>query len=522
MRKAITKSQIIIFVFTILFISNVSYAASTVKVLTTDHFKINYNLNDSGFAIAVAVKAESCNDAITAFLEMEHPSRINIFLSEKRDQKFFRKTYYNISNDLFFSSNCNFNVVESELYKNIFTIYLNTLLQNGKGYKIIGDNFVNALIQYPGLEDDFIETRISDLVNTSQISSIDLTGIEKYNEDEQTIIYYALIDFIISNYGKKILIQSLKDAAYYDNYYLSLSEITGVSIKAISDNFNTFLCKYKPLSIAEPENKKRLFRSIDEFIDISYSIADDNTVAVLQKNNNTFKILLKNGENFKSIILDHSESESFFSEIAFINNNQLAIVEILESGSTILCFDIKNYKFSEKRFLPSLYISAISPVDGSENSSECHYNMIFSARCGSASDIYTFNIKTGDFNILTETGNNYFPVSLKDKVYFIINNDKNSIVESDSRSGINKILFSTEGKISDLSIADENTLVFSTKIDGLKNILSFDLSSGRLRKVTCYSHSNLLPRISGKNIYFLSFYKSKYQLFFDTYNPSDF
>lgn len=517
MKKTITKSQIIIIILSILFITKNSSAISTEKVLTTDHFKINYNQNNSSLAVTVALKSESCNDSITTFLELESPSRINIFISENSGQKIYRKV-----NDLYVESNGNFDLSEKALYQNIFMVYLHNIFQNRKGFKITGESFVSAIIQYPGLERGMIETQINDLVNYSQISSIDLTGIGKYSNDEQTIIYIALTDFIISSYGKNIFIQSLKDTAYYDNYFLSLSKITGIPIMTISDNFNTFLCKYKHQQSEESENNKKLFHDIDEFSDISYSISVNNSVAVLQKNINIFRLLLKSGENFNSISLEQSECESFYSDVMFFDNNRIALIEILKSGSTIHIFDIKNNKFSDKKFLPSLFISAIAPADDSNNSSEKHYNMIFSALCGSSSDIYTFNIETGDFNVLTENGYNYFPVSLKDKIYFVSNTDKGSIIESDFKSGKIKTLFSTERKIFHLAVADENTVVFSTKINGLENIFSFDLTSGKLCQVTSDSHSNLSPRITGKKIYFLSFYRSKYRLFFDIYNPAEF
>jgi len=521
MKKKITKSPIII-ILTVLFISGNSFAFSAVKVLTTDHFKINYDMDNRGFAVAVAVKSESYNDKISAFLETEPPVKVNIFLSGYSNSRFFRKTSDKVSNDLFFSTSGNFNIIESELYTDIFLIYLNNILQDSNGYKIIGENFINAIIQYPGLDHVFIETRINDLVNVSLISSIDLTEIGYYNRDEQVIIYTGLIDFVIKAYGKKKFIQSLKDAGYYGNFYLSLANITGDSIKAISDNFNAFLYKRKAVLPLEPGSKKQFLNDIDEFSDISYSIFKNTTVAVLQKNNCRFRLLLKIGENTKIIQLDHSESESFFSGTVFINEDQIAIVEILESGSTIHIFDIRNNKFLDKKFLPSLFISSINHADDIKKSQESHYNLIFSARCGLTSDIYTFNIKNGDFNIITETGNNYYPVSSGDKVYFVSNTDKYCIIESDSVSCAMKTIFTAEMEISYLSITDENKLIFLTKINGLENIYTIDLSSGNLQQITTDSHSKLAPQVSGKNIFFLSFYKGRYRLFFDIYNRPDF
>jgi len=124
------------------------------------------------------------------------------------------------------------------------------------------------------------------------------------------------------------------------------------------------------------------------------------------------------------------------------------------------------------------------------------------------------NVNNGDLDILTETGANHFPVMLKNKTYFLSNKNKFSIIELDSRSGTFKTLFSTEQEITRLNSDNDKLLVFSMNMNGSDNIFTIDVQSGNLSQITKGINSNLAPQISGKYLYYFSFFKSRYQIFY--------
>lgn len=520
MKRNFLKLHITILTFTILFITKSSFPTFSEKVLITDHFKIDYNIKISGFAASIAVKSESINDIITSFLEIENPSRITISISDNDQRNFFIKRYSNTGNKLFISSGCNYSLVEKKLYREIFELYLETLFQDSKSDRIIGKNFIDAVIEYPANDHDHIAMKINDLVNASQINAVDLKRIDEYESDDQIGIYTAFIDFIISKYGKNIFIQSLKDTAYYGDFFISLSSITGTTLKEVSDGFNTYLGKHKSAETAVNGNNRQLFHKIDDFNDISFSLISDEA-AVLQKNGNMFRMLLKTGDLVKYIRLARTDNESYFSDLVFVDNKKIALVEILQAGSAIRIFDIGSGEFIDYKFLPALFISSINKIEGGEDSAGFINKVIFSAISGSESDIFSFELNSGNLEILTESGVNYFPVYYRDKIYSISNTGKGSIIESDIRTGTTRTLFSAEKNISGLNIVDGKTLFFSTWTNGSENIFSFDITSGMLRQITLTAGSNFRPLILNKKMYYLSFHKNCYRLFYDSFNTPD-
>jgi len=345
-------------------------------------------------------------------------------------------------------------------------------------------------------------------VNVFQITAIDLKRIEKYNKYEQFAVYTAFIDFIISSYGKKIFVQSLKDLDYYNSFIESLSKISGDTVFSISDNFNAYLHDRKS-DLTHGFDKKNLFFSeIDKFTDVSYSIAENHQVAVLKRNEKLYKCILKNGVSESSMILANSEAESIFSDLVFISNDQIAFLEVLESGSIVHIYDIKTNKFMNKFFFPLLFISDINPLGDKK--------LIFSATSGLKSNLYTVILASGEIDILTESGSNYCPVFLNDKVYFISRGSRSSIVELNTKSLEKKILFSTDQKIYNLNHAKtvSSKLIFNLGMDGIDNIFLYDLKYGDLHQITSENNSHLYPDLSGTNIYFFSFYRGEYRLFF--------
>ncbi len=512
MKKFSPQISIFILLITVIFLSKDSSAHSANKVLTTDHFIINYNTDNSSCAIALAGKMESYYNTTASFLEFDQLDKINIFLPGDNNNNFFPEISSAIKSNLFISPSVNFNIIEKDLYYKTFLICLQKIMSNGKSISIIEKNFIDALVQYPLKNNNFIETICTDLVNISQITSIDLKKINQFKDDDQLVIYTLMINFVINNYGKKNLIQSLKDADYYGNFYESLSKLTGESISEISDKFNSFIQKRRSIVNTDSPDKKLFLNNPGDFYIITYSLSSNQQCAILQKNKSKFQLMLKNSDDERIIKLEHSESESIYNELTFIENDKLAIVEILESGSKIHIFDLKNNVFVSGISIPLLFISEISFSNSN--------SLLFSASSGLFNDIYTVNIDTGNLEILTDSGKNFFPVQQNDKVYFVSGSDKWSINEIDVVSGKINTLFSTDQKISHLNFVNSKTLVFSMTINGFDNVFLLDLQTGNPGRITKDSNSILSPQISGQYLYYFSFYKSRYQLFYSVYDTS--
>jgi len=508
MKEKKIKHKIISPLIAAFILCNVIPIFSADKVLNADHFVINYNLNNHNYALNLAGKLESYHDVISSFLETDPLNKLNILISENVKPSEDIENNFNI--DFIISNGSSFNNPEIEIRKKIFIKYLQNITRNGNGLVIIDKNFIEALSDYPWIGNQFINLIISDMVNEAGISSVDFKKISNYNKDEQQIIYTALIDFIITDYGKKILIQSLKDTNYYNGFYKSLSKITGNSITVISNQFNSYLEKKKSVFPVKSLNKKEQLHSDDEFNDISFSISRDEQIAILQRNEDKFRVFLKQQKNDKIIILNKTTGESFFNQVLLINDEKLVVTEILPSGSNIHIFDIKNNQFTSKKFIPFLFISDIKLLN--------NMNLIFSAECGISSSIYIINLNMQEFRIITGSGFNYSPVVIKDKLYFISNTDKYYIVESDINNEEFKTIFSSDQKISSLSQTSELLLIFSMKINGLENIYSFDLISGNLQHVIDDYNSYLKPEISREQIYYLLYYKRGYHIFYSFFN----
>jgi len=505
MNKTIIKFQILFLIFTCLFLSKNGFTSA--QILTTDHFIIRFNNNSVNCAVASASRLELYHNIITSYLGIETMDRVNIFLTPEKNISFIPVKKHN---ELYISTDSNFTEPENKIYNELFLLYLREIMPDGKGISIIDKNIILALMRYPVTEQKFTELIINDLVNNSKITSIEFTGINKYDKEIQLSIYTALIDFITIDYTKKTLIQALKDADYYGGFYESLSKITGDSVQVISGNFSSYLQKHKSdMNIAS----NKLLHENGEYTDISYSISENGQLAVLQKNNGDFRLILKDEKTITKNILKHSENGTVFKNPVFISNNQIALTEIHESGSTIHIYNTGSKTFSGKMYIPYLFISDINYLKDR--------SFIFSAGCGLTSDIYTLDMNTGKFNIITESGNNFSPAILNDKVYFISNTDKSSIIELNVKSGEIKTLFSTDQKISHLNSAKGEKLIFSLKISGLENIYTFDLQSGNLHRVTNDLNSSIAPQIYERHIFYLLFFKSKYQLFVNEYNPAD-
>lgn len=487
-----------------------SYASGYSEILNTDHFIIQFDLKNSSCAAALAPRLELYHELITSFLDTEITNRVKIILTTRDNDNL---QIIKSSSEQYIYTDGNLNDPEQNIYCDIFSLYLQNITLKSGGSLSIDKNFVSALMRYPVTEKKFTELIINDLAVNCGITAVEFKNIKTYHNEIQFGIFTALIDFVISSYNKKILMQSIRDADYYEGFYKALSAITGDSETVIAEKFNAYLSKHESGSDADLDTKKEFLKNNDEFTDISFDISGNGQIAVIQKNSGGFRILLKNGEKDSAIPLNVSQSGSTFNDIDFAGNNKLALTETDKTGSTIHIFDIGSNKITASISMPYLFISDINYLKDDE--------FIFSAGCGLTSDIYTIDITGGKFSIITQSGNNYSPVMLNDKIYFISGTTKSNIIELDNKSGELKTLFSTEQKISHLDNAAGGKLVFSLKLNGLENIYTLDIKSGGLQRMTDGASSNILPRATETAIFYFSFYKSKYRIFSTAYKQAD-
>ena len=392
----------------ILFTHKISLASTTDdKTLITDHFAINFNAENSAYTFAIAARLEAYNGVITSFFETDFLERVNVFISNSKS-KYISD---NESGSIYIAADENFFDTEKKIYEDLFFIYLEKLMYGRDGLNRIGKNFIKVLASFPKMEQEHFNAILSDLINESLTSPINIENLDSYHEAIQQEIYTALTYFIISDYGKKIFIQSLKDAEYYNGFFKSLSSITGEGRDKISERFNLFL-KKSSNDISYIKNRGRLLiESDDKFFDVSFSIIGEREIAILQHDNEQYRFLIKSGDEMKVIPLKQSEQGSYFNNIVSIGNNLIVVTEIVKSGSKIYLFDIIKNDFTDSLLIPLLFIREINPINNEA--------LIFSAYCGLNSDIYTFNIKSREVKVITESGNNSHPVMFGNKIYYI-------------------------------------------------------------------------------------------------------
>ena len=483
-------------------------ASDNGKILETDHFIIKSELKSGSHSIAFAQKLETYHGIITSFIEYEPLQKTNVLIIQEKNFSAFLPDLFITGNQLIINSDEHFYDPENILYNKLFISYLEKSMNSRSPSSVLDNTFLNSLLNYSISGSNVIGVVVNDLVNNMGLLTVDLKNIRKYKSSIQEIIYTAFIEYIISTYGKSILTQSVKDAYYYDNIFNALSIITGTSGEDIVKGFNHYLSGYKN-SVNKNEIKKILDTGDNEYTNISFAILK-NDIAVLQKNKETYRILLKNSTGSRIIELKHSEKDSSFNDVIFIKNNSVIVTEIINKGSVILIYDINSKKINNKFILPYMYLTSSCTDD--EN------YLIFTALCGQYSDIYMINLLTGRLDNITESGNNYYPVKIKDRLYCISVTDKCSIIEIIKHSGEVRTLFSTNQKISDLSVMDENYLIFTMEMNGISNIYRLNVQGKNLSQITngrCLNHT---PRFLNNKIYYFSYHKSRYRIFFMEYN----
>jgi len=394
----------IILIILILLTHKISHSSVNDKTLITDHFVINFNTQASAYAIAIATRLEAYNHIICSFFEMDFLERVNVYV-------YYNKSSSNADN-IYLSSDTNFFDTEIKIYEELFFIYLARLMHGG-GLTKINKNFIEALLSYPMVEQsqNYLKLILNDLLNISLISSVDIENLGAYSDAVQREIYTVFTHYVISNYGKKILIQSLKDTKYYNGFFRSLSSITGESINKISDGFNLFLRKSRE-DISDIKNTGRLVIGMDDgFSDVSFSIIDENRVVILQQYKDDYRFVLIEMGMKKVIYLKLSGKGSCFNNIVSLDNNLIAITEIMKNGSKIHLFDITAHNFTDNFFLPLVFIRDINSANNEI--------IVFSAYCGLTNDIYSFNIKNREFKVINGSGYNNHPVTIGNKIYYI-------------------------------------------------------------------------------------------------------
>ncbi len=502
--------QILLIVLSGLFISKSSYSFDAERIITTSHFIISYTVTDSNPALVLASELEISHNIISGFIEIDPLEKIHVNLSGGSSIIDSGAELKILQGVLYVPMSENFNTIKNKLYSKLFYIYLQKLMHYENLTVIPGENLVEAIIQYPLMERHVLNAMLYDLVNIEKITAIDPGKIDRFNKYQQGVIYNLFIDFIISSYGKKILIQSLKDTVYYSGLINSISMITGDTSSAIADNFNLWLLKFNAENRLESLTEKKSISAEDGFQNCAYSISENGLSALLQLKDNSYRIFIKNTGAGQILKLAETENNSYYNEIVFMNENQLIIIEVVQNGSRILLYDISKKEFSKAVLIPYLFISEAA---SSEN------NMIlFSADCGAKSDIYTYNIYTEQLEILTVSGINRFPVRMNKKVFCISGINSGSIVELYKTTGESRVLFSAERRISYLKKVNEETVTFLMNINGRDSMYIMNVLTGNMQKINLNDISILKPQISGRYLYFFSFYKSKYQFFSTLYS----
>jgi len=502
---------ILFLIFIILSAHKISQASTDDKILITDHFVVNFNIETGAYAFAIATRIEAYNSVITSFLETDFIERVNVFIYNNRSK--YMSSSINDRINIFADEN--FFDTEKSIYENIFFLYLEKLMHGSEGLTQINKNFIEALISFSRIEQKHLNVILSDLINELLLSSIDIENMDSLNESVQQEIYTAFTYYAISNYGKKIFIQSLKDTAYYNGFFQSLSNITGESINKISEGFNLFLQK-KGKDISHIKNNGRLLIDRDDkFSDVSFSIIGESKVVILQKDKDKYRFLLKDRDEVKEINLKLSEQGSYFNNIVSLDNNFIAVSEIVKNGSRIFLFDLIKNDFTDSLLIPMVFIRDINPINNEA--------FIFSAYCGLTSDIYTFNIKSREFKVITESGNNSYPLMIGNKIYYISylnrNNiiDKNNIIELDMLSGKKNTLFSTDMKILYLKPVNDKALIYSINLNGCDTVYIYNLTSGKMEKIINAICLNNMAYVFNKYIYYISLHKGMSRIFVDEY-----
>lgn len=479
-------------------------ASDTSRILETDHFIIKTELNYTGYTSVLADKIENLHNLASDFIGYESPEKINVTVSTGDNyshgfpDRIWNNDYLTVSVDENFNNSC------SVIYRKIFTLYLEKSMNNTSPSSVLGDTFCDAIIRYSAADHKYILAVIYDLVNNMGIQQISLRDILKYGKPQNEGIYTASIDYILTSLGKKVFIQSLRDASYYGDLYASVSMISGITSEDLDKGFNIYLAGFKTGILDNRLNNKIFYENDDRYNNISFSISKD-IAAVLQVYNEQYRINLKRDKHQGVIPLKHSEHGTVFDNIIFINDNLVCVSEIAHNGSILNVIDINTGSVVKRFSFPYLYLLSASP-HGKDR-------VLFSALCGMYCDVYYIDIHTGHITTITHSGNFSSPVAIKGRLYCISLSDKYNIIELDEKTGKGKSMFSTGQKISDLSIMDENALIFTMDINGITNIYRIDLDGENLVQVTNDNYINRLPRSASRKIYYFSYYKSKYHIF---------
>jgi ABC-type Mn2+/Zn2+ transport system ATPase subunit len=107
---------------------------------------------------------------------------------------------------------------------------------------------------------------------------------------------------------------------------------------------------------------------------------------------------------------------------------------------------------------------------------------------------------------------------ISNKIYYISALDKTKIIELDILTSVEKILFSTDLKISYLKSVKDKMLMYSINMNGCDNNFIYNLSSGDMQKIIKENCLVNMPQIFNGSIYYISLYKGVNRVFVEDYN----
>ncbi len=478
--------------------------------INTRHLTVIYPSELSSVAADLVCEAESLISSFVNFMQYEPAARITLRVVMPENA--------GIKPDLpLFSGGINTIEVEAMagpdsrliLSEILFKKYMELFSGNFEVMPGINDRMLSGLRDYiiSGIDDKSIMQLNDYLVNLSD------GGLSVRDENLPHFMSCFFWDYIIRTFSKNTVVLSLKDAAYFGDFFNSLCRFTGKDEKWIFKGFRIFLEGY--LNPGKTEQYDTIAGLTDKpynIISHCSSTGGKNLVLIAELDGDYYLFSWQDEKATGSAI--KFAREDIKPSSITVSGEGIVVAGYNRFGSVLICFDATGGKILWEKEFPMIYINHIhADTQGA--------GILFSAEVNGRSSIFLYNRKSVAI-IKTENEDVdliYPSFTNSGQVLYVRRGDVHSIVIFDMRAGSVEEIYRTSNTICGLSEDPAGRILFSESVKGATNIRCIDRSAGTADQLTYGSTSNINPLIIKGRLYFLNYFKGRFRpVYFNSYH----
>lgn len=383
----------------------------------------------------------------------------------------------------------------------LFKKYMELFSANFGAIPGINDRMLSGLRDYiiSGIDDKSIMQLNDYRVNISD------REVSVKDENLPYFIPCFFWDYITRTFSKNAAAESLKDAAYFGEFFNSLCRFTGKNEKEIFKGFWIFLEGY--LNPGKSEQYDEIAGLTDKpYNIISYcsSSGGKNLVLVAELDSDYYLFSVQDGKATGSDVKS-SHGDIKPSSVA-VSIDGIVVAGYDRFGSVLICFDAAGGKILWEKEFPLIYINHIhADTQGA--------GILFSAEVNGQSSIFLYDMKSVAIIKTENEGVDLIYPSFTGSghVLYVRRGNVQSLVIFDMATASVEEIYRTPNTICKPSVDPAGRILFSESVKGATNIRCIDLSAGTADQFTYGSTANINPLIIKGRLYFLNYFKGRFR-----------